>query len=192
MNNKTYIYTYLFTLLGGILLVILHNRAQLFDAISILVGIAFLTIGLLTMMSALFLSSAQRAAGMKRSPGLIVVSAAALILGLLMTIVPSFFVHYLVYAFGIIMIICGVIQIYNFLPGMKTIGLSGLFLAMPVISIAIGVGVIVVGAEKILDIMALLTGIVLIVYSINGFVGYFNRVKRSGDMHNPNVPVKVN
>lgn len=190
-NNKTYIYTYLFTLIGGVLLVILHNRAQLFDAISIIVGIAFLTVGLLTMLSSLFISTKQREAGVKRSPGLIIVSFASLILGLLMVIVPSFFVHYLVYAFGIIMILCGVIQLYNFMPGMKSLKFNMLFLAIPVLSIAAGLTVIVMGAAKVLDVMALLTGIVLIIYSINGFTGYFRRIKLSRDVADPNIPVEI-
>lgn len=190
-NNKTYIYTYLFTLIGGILLLILHNRSQLFDAISIIVGIAFLTVGLLTMLSSVFISAKQKEAGVKRSPGLIVVSAASLILGLLMVIVPSFFVHYLVYAFGIIMILCGVIQLYNFMPGMRALGFNMFFLAVPVLSIVAGLTVIIIGAAKILNIMALLTGIVLIVYSINGFSGYIRRMKLGNKMNNSDVPIEI-
>jgi len=175
MNNKSYIYTYLFTLIGGLLLIILHQRAQIFEAICIVLGIGFLTLGLLSLMSAVFISNKARAAGAKRSPALIIVSAASLILGLLMVIVPGFFVNYLVYALGLLLLVCGVIQLCNFMPGMSGLGFSRLFIIAPSLSVLAGILVFVIGADKILDSLALVTGIMLTIYSINGFVGYFKR-----------------
>lgn len=177
MNNKSYIYTYLFTLIGGLLLIILHQRAQIFEAICIVIGIGFLILGLLSLMSAVFISNKARAAGTKRSPALITVSSASLILGLLMVIVPGFFVNYLVYALGLLLLICGVIQLCNFMPGMSGLGLSRLYIIAPSLSIVAGLLVFIIGADKILDSLALVTGIVLTIYSINGFAGYFKRRK---------------
>ena len=177
MNNKNYIYTYLFTLIAGVLLIILHNRAQIFEAISIILGICFLVLGILSLMSSVFISNKAKEAGAKRSPALIIVSAASFILGLLMVVAPNFFVNYLVYAFGVILLICGIIQLCNFMPHMGGLGFSKLFLIAPILCMFAGILVFVIGAEKILNSLALLTGIVLAVYSINGFIGYFNRRK---------------
>lgn len=177
MNNKNYVYTYLFTLIAGVLLIILHNRAQIFEAICIILGVGFLVLGILSLMSAIFISNKAKAAGVKRSPALIIVSAASFILGLLMVVVPTFFINYLVYAFGIILLLCGIIQLCNFMPRMSGLGFSRLFLIAPVLCMLAGILIFVIGAEKILNSLALMTGIVLAVYSINGFVGYFNRRK---------------
>lgn len=175
MNNKSFVYTYLFTLIGGVLLIILHDREKIFEAMCIIIGIGFLVLGVLSMLSAVFISKKAVSAGVKRSPALIAVSGASLILGLLMVIVPEFFVHYLVYAMGVLLVVCGVIQLCNFMPEMRGLGFSGFFLAAPVICLAAGMLVFVIGAEKILDVLALMTGIVLVIYSINGFMGYFKR-----------------
>lgn len=175
MNNKSFIYTYLFTLIGGVLLIILHNRGQIWEALSIVLGIGFLVLGILSLLSAVFISSKARAVGAKRSPALIIVSGASFILGLLMVIAPKFFVDYLVYAMGVLLVLCGVIQLCNFMPNMRGLGFSGFFLAAPVACLATGILIFVIGAEKIRDVLALVTGIVLVIYSLNGFLGYFKR-----------------
>lgn len=175
MNNKSFIYTYLFTLIGGVLLIILHGRDKIFEGMCIILGIGFLVLGVLSLLSAIFISNKARAAGAKRSPALIIVSGASFILGLLMVIVPDFFVQYLVYAMGVLLVLCGVIQLCNFMPNIRGLGFSGLFLAAPIACLATGILIFVIGAEKILNVLALLTGIVLVVYSVNGFLGYFKR-----------------
>lgn len=175
MNNKSFIYTYLFTLIAGVLLIVLHGREKIFEGMCIILGIGFLVLGILSLLSAVFISDKARQAGIKRSPVLIIVSGASFILGLLMVMAPAFFVNYLIYAMGALLVLCGVIQLCNFMPDIRTLGLSGWFLTAPVLSIGFGVAVFVIGAEKILNVLALVTGIVLVVYSINGFFGYFSR-----------------
>ncbi|MCM1005063.1 MAG: DUF308 domain-containing protein [Prevotella sp.] len=175
MRNNNFVYTYLFTLLGGVLLMILHDRAQIFEAISIILGVAFLVIGTLSLLSSLFIGEKARAAGVRRSPVLVIVSSASFILGLLMVIAPKFFVEYVIYTFGIIMILAGLIQLCNFAPKMRGIGFKWYFLIVPCLCLLAGIVVFSVGAQNIANSMALLTGIVLTIYSINGFIGYFQR-----------------
>lgn len=174
MKNKNFIYTYLFTLIGGVLLIILNNRSGIFEAMSIVLGIGFLVIGILSLISAVFISDKAREVGIKRSPALIIVSGASLILGLLMVITPTFFVNYLIYTIALLMILVGIIQLCNFMPSRSAIGLSPYFMIVPSLSILAGIIVFCVRAEVIKDCLALMTGIVLTVYSINGFVGYFS------------------
>lgn len=184
MNNKTYLYTYLFTLIGGVLLVVLQDRAGLFDAITVLVGILFLVPGLLSFLRAFFPSKAAVMAGEKRSTALIIVSVAAVVFGLLLIVVPELFNHFIVYAFGILMMLTGLMQLFNFMPSMRSLGFPWWYLATPLLCMCIGVVIMVLGPGRVLDILALLTGIVLIVYSINGLTGYFDRssrVKKGGN-----------
>lgn len=138
MNNKSFIYTYLFTLIGGVLLLILHGRDKIFEGMCIILGVGFLVLGILSLLSAVFISDKARAAGAKRSPALIIVSGASFILGLLMVLVPAFFVSYLVYAMGVLLVLCGVIQLCNFMPNMRGLGFSGYFLVAPVLSLFAG------------------------------------------------------
>lgn len=184
MNNKSYVYTYLFTLIAAVLLIILHNRDKFFEGMCIVIGVGFLVLGVLSILSAVFISDKAKANGVKRSPTQIAVSAASFILGLLMVIVPAFFVNYLVYSLGILLIICGIIQLSNFMPNMGGLGFNWGFLVAPALSMLLGVLIFAIGAEKILNSLALVTGIVLLIYSVNGFVGYFKRRSLIKDVAN--------
>lgn len=178
MNNKSYLYSYLLTLIGGILLVVLQGRADLFKAITIIVGILFLIPGLMSLIRAVFPPKSAKLAGEKPSAGLIIVSAAAMIFGIVLIAAPHIFINFMVYAFGTLLIICGIVQLMNFMPAINSLGFPKLYLATPILSLCIGILVMVIGAEKILNVLALVTGIVLIVYSLNGLAGYFDRTKR--------------
>lgn len=175
MNNKSYLFSYLITLAGGILLLVLKDRQDLFTYATILVGILFLVPGLLCLIRAIFPSRAMRMSGEGVSIPLLITASAATIFGLLLVIVPETFVHLMVYAMGLLLICCGVIQIFNFAPGMSRLGFSPWFLTVPVLSAICGVVVIIIGPEKLLNLLALITGIALVVYSLNGLIGYFCR-----------------
>ncbi len=177
MNNKSYLVTYLITLVGGIALVVLNGRARLFDAIAVLIGIIFLVLGVVSLLGSFRLTKADKAAGRKPSVSLAVASAGALGLGLLMVFAPGLFIHYLVYVIGIVLILCGVLQLYNFVPSMRSFGLSWLYLGIPAVCMLAGVLIMILGPAKVMNFMALLTGSVLIVYSLNGFVGYLAAAK---------------
>lgn len=175
MKNISYVYTYLFTLIAGVLLIILHNRSEIFEAISIVLGVCFLIAGVMSLINTAITTKQAKAEGARISPTYIIVSGATVFFGLLMVIHPTMFVNYLMYAIGAVMIIVGLVQLFNFMPRMSDIGFSRLFLIVPCLSILAGIIVFMAGADTIKDVLALLTGIVLTVYSVNGFIGYFNR-----------------
>ena len=178
MNNKTYLYSYLISLMGGVSLILLRNRANLFTAIAMLVGVLFLLPGLLAFIRAAFPPKRARLAGVKPSVPMIIVSGAAMIFGIVLIATPHTFIHLMVYLFGALLIVCGIMQIANFLPSMRSLGFPWWYLATPALCLAIGVVIIIAGAGKILDMLALITGIVLVVYSLNGLSGYYERTKR--------------
>jgi len=192
MNNNAYLYTYILTLIGGILLVVLEDRAGLFDAITILVGVMFLVPGVLTFLKATFPTRSARAAGAERQPVLMIVSGAASVFGITLIVAPHLFTNLIVYAFGALLIVCGIMQLTNFGAQRRASGLPGWYLATPALCIAIGIVIIVIGAQKILDMLALTTGIVLIVYGINGLIGYIERARliRKGGVTGKVVNIK--
>lgn len=178
MNNTSYLYSYLLSLIGGVLLVILHGRDGLFTAITIIVGILFLLPGLLAVGRGIKGHRGEPTGPSGSEPLMIVVGALAAIFGLLLIITPHLFVNFIFYAFGLLMIIGGVVQLINFSPKHRSLGFSGIFMVVPVLAIIIGVVVIIVGAEKLFAMLAMITGIVMIVYGVNGLIGYADRAKR--------------
>lgn len=180
MKSKTYLLTYLFTLLGGILLVMLNSRADLWNWIVIVIGALFFVPSVLAVINAFLHSVAKNEYGQKqRKPWLLMIPAiGGVILGIFMIIIPDFFINYLIIAFALVLVACGGLQLYNLLPRMRTLRISPYFLIAPVLTLLLGVVILVIGTEKIKNIAAILTGIMLILYSVNGFIGYYHREHR--------------
>lgn len=170
MDKKSYLLTYLVTLAGGIALIVLNGREKLFDAIAIIIGVVFLLLGAISMIGALHLRKSEKQAGIRPDIPMTVVSAGALALGLLMVIVPSFFVRYLVYAIGVALMLCGAMQLVNLIPARRFSGLSGYYLCAPVLCLVAGIVIMILGPDRILDFLAMLAGIVMLIYSANGLV----------------------
>jgi uncharacterized membrane protein HdeD (DUF308 family) len=194
MNNRSYLLIYLFALIGGILLVAFHAQANIFEAIIMGSGIIFLIpCGLLLIDSIYsyikrkkepkeistdeYENSVGTPTKSKRDNRWIVIIPAigGLIFGILLISMPDFFVKYLIYTFGIILLIFGIIQLSMVCISMRSIHMSGWYLCISIITILAGFGIFAIGAERIANTVTLITGIVLICYSINGVVGYFQR-----------------
>lgn len=176
--SKSYLYTYILTLIGGIALIVLHGSVNLFEAIVIIIGILFLVPGLITLIKVLFPSKTAKATGSNPGGAAAVLASAASIFGILLIVQPHLFTNFLVYAFGILLILCGIGQLMNFGPSMKELSFPWYFMATPILCIGIGAVIIVLGAENIMSVLSLVTGIVLTVYGINGLIGYTDRYKR--------------
>lgn len=176
MKSKTYLLTYLFTLIGGILLVLLNGRTELWDGIVIVVGVLFFIPSVLAIINALLNGKRPDEYGRTRRQWLLLVPAiGGLILGLFMIVSPGLFINYLIIAFGLILVACGGLQLYNLIPRMKVLKVSPYFLIAPTLTLILGLVILILGSDKVKNIAAIMTGIMLILYSINGFIGYYHK-----------------
>ncbi len=171
-NNRNYIWTYLFTLIIGVLLLVFTGRTNLFNIIVMVIGALFVIPSVIM----LFLGFAGKKEpdGTRQSrPWYVAVTAiGGLILGVLLLVMPGFFTKHLLYTLAVILILEGIAQIIN-LTGMGSDvgGTPAGWFIMPWLTVAAGVTVIIIGPERIADAITIITGIVMVLYSVNGLMG---------------------
>lgn len=190
MKSRNVLLIYLFALVGGIILTILHNRAQLFEGIVVAAGILFIVPCSYILLSWIISyrqkkqTAPDKAAeidrrAMRSQQGLVLVPVlGGIAFGILLVCSPTFFVNYLIYTFGVVMILCGLAQLAFTVPGMRLLAVNRWWLLPPALMIAIGVTVFILGPDEVKDIITLLTGIVLTAFGIEGFIGYIYRQSR--------------
>lgn len=176
MLKTSYLYYYIAALLAGIALVVFNSTTSIYQIIIFTIGaLVFLTSGLM-LLTTIFPGKKAKKAGMKPSPFVWGSVAGGIIFGVLLMVMPGFFVDYLIYTFGILLIICGIMQITTISGGMRHLGISGWFLAMPIIAVMLGLVIIISGSQAAQSLIMILTGIALACYGINGIIDYVRRV----------------
>lgn len=182
MKNHSLTILYAISLIAGVLLTIYWQEADIFSWIVIALGILLLIPCVVCLIAAFVPQKTHNPEGpelvkSRRSFAwtMILSGIGGTILGLLMICLPNFFVQYIVYTFGVILIIFSCVQLSFVSPAMRVEKISGWFLAVPVATLAAGVIIICIGQEKIQAAAALITGLILIFYSVNGFVSVIGR-----------------
>lgn len=171
MKNTSYIVSYIFTLIVGVLLLIYWNAVNIFQIIIIAIGCCFILPSLIGLF--LGFSGKKNPDGTRSSrPWYVGISSiAGLIGGVLLVAMPDFFVHYLIYTFGVIMVVAGIIQIlFLSVEGRDIGGMPASWFIMPWLTVATGIAVIIIGPERLSHAATIVTGVALTLYSVNGLL----------------------
>lgn len=172
MKSKSYILTYVCALAVGILLLAFSNSTGLFSGIVLTIGILFIAASLIGGINALRIPAVYDERGRISSrhtllkSSMLVPAAAGLIFGILLVSMPDFFARFIIYTFAAILILLGVAQLM--LCSASRIG--GWSLLVPGLTIAAGIACIIVGHENVDKTMAIITGIMLVAYAVDGFI----------------------
>lgn len=191
MKKQSSIITYISALVIGILLLCFHEQAGLFTGIVIAIGV------LITVPSALMLISSfitkPNPDSVRQFPvwSTVVVACAGLVLGIWMLVMPTFFINVTVYTLGVILILVGIAQIVYIANVASPLGGANIWwYAVPVLVIAGGFIICFLGPKVVDQVATLVTGILLIVYSVNGIgsLGRESKVKKELERieHNDN------
>lgn len=169
MKNKPYVITYVLGLVIGALLCIFYNRTNIFTLMVIIIGA-------LIILPSIF-GIGKGFAGKKEPDGtrknfpwyLAVVCILGLIAGILLISFASFFAGYIVYTLGVLLVIAGIVQIMCLVLESHDVGgLKKGWYWMPWITVAAGIVIVLLGPEKIANFVTILTGIVFVLYGLNG------------------------
>jgi len=184
MLKPAYLYYYIATLLAGLALIIFNSTAKIYEIIVFIIGaIVFISSGYI-LLTSLFPGKKIKETGVKTSPIVWGPITGGIIFGILLMAVPGFFVTYLIYTFGVLLVICGIIQLASVSGGMRHLELSGWFLAIPILAIVIGIAIILSGPQEAKNIVMILSGAVLACYGLNGITDYIKRTSL-GKKHLP-------
>ena len=174
-TNKSFIFTYILTLIGGLLLAVFNSHANIFEFIIIIIGILFLIPGIFTIIGSILSIRLSDKRLQTLNWLALIPSFGGVIFGSILMIMPNIFKNYLIITFGILLVVFGFIQLFNFLSGMRQLKISALYLIVPSLTLLCGAFILILGPEKIESIVTLATGIVLICYSINGLIAYYTK-----------------
>ena len=164
MKGRTYLFSYLSALVIGILLLVFHESSGLFEGVVIAMGILII-IPSAIMLIAGFLRKVTTASKWYG----VIASVAGLVFGIWMLCMPSFFINASIYTLGILLILAGVAGILFVINAARPASVNYLWMIVPVLAVAGGLIIMFLGPATMQKAAALVSGVVLIVYAVNGF-----------------------
>lgn len=187
MKNKPYVTTYIVGLVIGALLCIFYNRTNIFTLMVIIIG-AIIILPSVIGIGKGFAGKKESDGSRKNLPWYTAVACIiGLVVGILLISFASFFAGYIVYTLGILLVIAGIVQIMCLVAESHDVGgLKVGWYGMPWLTVAAGVVIVCLGPEKIANFVTILTGIVLVLYGLNGLLSVWahhrakKRVVREG------------
>ena len=175
MKSKSLTYTGIITLIVGVVLLFMQKTA--IDIVVMVVGVAFLIAAALNLYIGFRRPSdvqvevnGKRKSKGSLSFGALLTAVAAAALGLWMLLEPTGFSSLLVYVFAGLMILAGLYHICMLAYGFDGARFPFPFYILPILLVATGVVVLVIGPVKMMNFIVLITGISLIVYSVCNFL----------------------
>ena len=162
------IITYLCTMIAGILFIIFRDDSSIIGALTVIIAIIFLVPGVVNFITALR-GSRKNQQSTGTSIGMMLVSAGAVALGILMLVFPPFFANYVAFTLGILLALCGIYQTVWVLRS-STSPKHRWFVVGAILVVIAGIVAMILQADKFTPGLWLFTGIVLIIYSLNGFI----------------------
>lgn len=179
MNRKSSMFlSNVFVLLGGILLVVLHDEAKLLEWIIIVMGIMFIVpsaISLVLMLSQMSkrLSTQNNVETVQGfANGGLLTSIGCICFGLSLILRPQLFVEILAYLFAIILIIGGLYHVVMLIVASRRFSVSLWLYLLPVLVTVAGFVLIITDIRTVEKWVNLITGIALICFSLSSFLEY--------------------
>lgn len=184
MKSKNLTYTGIVTLILGIAL--LFMQATAINVVVMVVGAAFILSAIVDLIVVFHSKATLEVNGEKKSAASIsIVSTLTAVatgaLGLWMLISPASFSSLLVYVFAAIILLAGLYHICMLAFGFSDARFPFGFYILPILLVATGGVVFVLGPVKMMNAIVLVTGIALIVYAVCNFIesaGENNYAKR--------------
>lgn len=171
MKNSGSILTSFILIVAGVLLCILNSRPDLLHTIVKIVGVAFFVSGVINVFIMINHSSKKKGNSFSRIAGWLS-GIGGVLLGLAMFFYPPLFTTVLVYLFGILLVLGGIVQICIMAWGYKDASISGWLYIVPVILIVAGVIMICSDSLRVnASLMVIITGVGMILYGLNSFFG---------------------
>lgn len=173
MKSKNLTYTGIITLILGIAL--LFMQATAINVVVMVVGGAFLLSSIIDLIVVFHSKATLEVNGEKKTSGSISIistltAVATGALGLWMLLKPASFSSLLVYVFAAIILLAGLYHISMLGFGFRNTRFPFAFYILPILLVATGVVIFVLGPVKMMNAIVMVTGIALIVYAVCNFL----------------------
>ena len=181
MKKSASVVTYLAALVIGIILLSLHETQFLLKGVVVAMGILIVVPSALMLITS-FIGRKDKY-GNRSFPAWysVIVAIAGLVLGVWMLCMPGFFEAAMVYTLGVVLILVGAAQIMFVFMASRPFGANIWWYCIPILVIAGGFIVCFLGPQGVNTWATLTTGILLIVYSVNGLASVGREYKVDHD-----------
>ncbi len=161
MKSKNLTYTGIVTLILGVVLIFMKSAA--ISAVVMVMGVAFLVAAIIN----ICLAFKKEANNTMLS---VLTAIVTIAFGLWLLFDPEGFTSILVYVFAGLMIAAGLYHICLLSFGFKDSRFPFAFYILPILLVFGGIAIIIIGSATMMNLIVLLTGIALIVYSVCNFL----------------------
>ncbi len=170
-SYKGSLYSAILALIAGIFMVIYSNVTL--RTIVLVVGIMFIASAVFNLA---YEFSRKRADKKSTSLTAIVASFGAAVLGIIMVLTPIGMVNLIVYLFAASIILLGLYEICAMAFMYRPVTFPFWFFILPSLLVICGVVICIMGAERVGEMMVIITGISLIVYAVSTFINIIGLV----------------
>ncbi len=161
MKSKNLTYTGIIALIVGIVLIFMKSAA--ISAVVMVMGIFFLVAAILNLIMIFRKATVNPFVTTLTAVG-------AIVLGLWLVFDPNGFTAIIVYVFAGLMILAGLYHISMLSFGFKDTKFPFVFYIMPILLVIAGGVILIIGSERMMNAIVLVTGIALVVYAICNFL----------------------
>ena len=176
MNNRLSLISNIFIFAAGLILILMHSQARIFETIIIIIGILFIVPGCLALVALL----SRKAQGKINTLALVPV-AGGLLLGIALVAAPAFFVEVLSYTFAVLIIVGAIVKFWTLFSVGRMVKFPVWLYVVPTLMLICGIVILLTDVRTIESVLVLITGISFVAYSANSLLEYISarRYKKS-------------
>lgn len=190
MKGKNYLIAYISALVIGILLLVYHSEAGLYNTLVIAIGALIAVPGLVLLILEFRHKKTRRRTASTNAEiaerdasnwATVITGVAGMALGIWMICSPAFFIKAIIYTLGAILILVGVLQCTGIYQAARPLRPLAFWFVIPALTLVAGVIILVLGPDRIASAAGLIAGIVLVVYAANGFAATGREAKEKAN-----------
>lgn len=176
MNNRLSLISNIFIFAAGLILILTHSQARIFETIIIIIGILFIVPGCLALVALL----SRKAQGKINTLALVPV-VGGLLLGIALVAAPAFFVEVLSYTFAVLIIVGAIVKFWTLFSVGRMVKFPVWLYVVPTLMLICGIVILLTDVRTIESVLVLITGISFVAYSANSLLEYISarRYKKS-------------
>ena len=167
MNNRLSLISNIFVFVAGLILILMHSQARIFETIIIIIGVMFIIPGCLSLVALLTRKDFSKVGILALMPVI-----GGLLLGIALVAAPAFFVGVLSYTFAVLIIAGAVVKLWTLFSVGRTVKFPLWLYAVPVLMLVCGIVILLTDVRTIESTLVLVTGISFVAYAVNSLLEY--------------------
>lgn len=176
MNNRLTLISNIFVFIAGLILILMHSQARIFETIIIIIGVMFIVPGCLSIVALLSRGNMGKVNMLALMP-----VVGGLLLGIALVAAPAFFVGVLSYTFAVLIIAGSLVKFWMLFSMGRSVKMPLWLYVVPALMLVCGIVILLTDIRTIESVLVLITGIAFVVYSANSLMEYLavRRYKKS-------------